>query len=128
MKFFEYLICCTSSSSISEASSSLRPDDSKCVVPVLQPDRPRYRDRRKCSISPRKSGSAPADWRPSLNAISEDNIVAVKRHNSSTSETTAKRKDSLMHKSKVRTSRSEDYRRAPMPDIIPAFAPTPFLF
>lgn len=107
MKFLKYIIWCTcSSSAISEASPS---DDFKGLDPVLQPESHQYRNRRQCSINSSKSGSATADWRPSLKAISEDNIAAVKRRNSTGSERTPKRKVSTMQKSKVPTRRSEDY-------------------
>lgn len=107
MKFFKYLISCTCfSTSISEASVS---DDFKALEPVSQPESHQNRNRRKCSINSSKPGSATADWRPSLKAISEDNIAAVKRRNSTGSERTLKRKVSAMQKSKVPTRRSEDY-------------------
>ncbi|KAL8098555.1 uncharacterized protein LOC141682856 [Apium graveolens] len=124
MTILEYLIRCTCcSSSVNEASAS---DGFKGLESVWQAESDESRNRRKCSI---KSGSAAAEWRPSLKAISEDNIVAVKRSNSSTgSEKTLKRKVSPMQKSKVPTRRSEDYRSPPIPGIIPAFAPTLFMF
>ncbi|KAK9005932.1 hypothetical protein V6N11_034986 [Hibiscus sabdariffa] len=75
------------------------------------------------------------EWKPSLYAISEDNVMAEKREKtqSKTASTTTnrvmKRKSmlGLCFKIHVR-NHSDDMGRNPEPVVLPTFSPTPFMF
>lgn len=137
MKFLlEFVTCCTPCRSFYK-TSSLPPaaDDTRSLVPTVPPSIPlgnrHYRSSKRWRTTASKSGPA-ADWRPSLNAISEDNaVVVVERGNRAAvagSERNLKRKVSPTPRSHVRNRRSDDYARAPIQAIMPAFSPTPFMF
>ncbi|XWS27917.1 hypothetical protein CRYUN_Cryun25bG0021500 [Craigia yunnanensis] len=78
-------------------------------------------------------GSMTPEWKPSLYVISEDNVKAKKKEKTPAEATTVdrvvKRKSTAGSCSKVHVrSYSDDIRRNPMPVVIPAFSPTPFMF
>ncbi|XP_021288757.1 uncharacterized protein LOC110419945 [Herrania umbratica] len=77
-------------------------------------------------------GVMAAEWKPSLNVISEDNVVAEKREKTppqqekTTADSVVKRKSSSGSRSKVHVrSNSDDIGRNPMLAVIPTFSPTP---
>ncbi|XP_010267837.1 PREDICTED: uncharacterized protein LOC104604953 [Nelumbo nucifera] len=78
----------------------------------------------------RTNSISTTQWRPSLCAISEDNVIAAvvtKAEQKVKSGKKAARKAGSRVKARVR-SYSDEYRRSPMPTVIPAFSPTAFLF
>ncbi|KAL8144546.1 hypothetical protein V2J09_017578 [Rumex salicifolius] len=76
------------------------------------------------------------DWKPSLHAIAEDNVVApVKARANKAAEqmtraaATARRNGKRCAPSAHSRGRGDNYSRDPMPMmVVPTFAPTPFMF
>ncbi|KAK9265982.1 hypothetical protein L1049_000054 [Liquidambar formosana] len=127
MKFLlEFVSCCGSnySSRPSEAPTSppARVEETRSLVP---PRRYRRRKRGRLGASGSVSAAA-AEWRPSLCAISEDNVVMEKEGRTVGSERTVKRKAQV--RVQVRSHSDEEFRQTPFPMVVPAFSPTPFLF
>ncbi|KAA8523760.1 hypothetical protein F0562_010183 [Nyssa sinensis] len=133
MRFFlEFVSCCgyACRSSDPTATPSPPPDETRSLVhspPPSQPNTCRYRRRKRGRVAVSRSGSV-VEWRPSLGAISEDNVVPEKeRPEAVRSERILKRKVASTARVHVRTY-SDDIGRTPLRAIIPAFSPTPFLF
>uniref|UniRef100_A0A5B6ZL02 Uncharacterized protein n=1 Tax=Davidia involucrata TaxID=16924 RepID=A0A5B6ZL02_DAVIN len=132
MKFLlEFVSCCGPASRPSVATTTPPPaEETRSLVhspPPSRTDNRRYRRRKRERMAASRSDSV-AEWRPSLCAISEDNIVPEKDARAAVgSERILKRKVASTARVHVR-SYSDDIGRAHLPAIIPAFSPTPFLF
>ncbi|KAK9284155.1 hypothetical protein L1049_023323 [Liquidambar formosana] len=70
-------------------------------------------------------------WRPALSVISEDGsaVSALERNGVRAVRTEKKPAGKVGSKPRDRVpNRGDEYRKAPMPMVIPAFSPTPFMF
>ncbi|KAM7492655.1 hypothetical protein LguiA_035576 [Lonicera macranthoides] len=131
MKFFflEFVYCCGYPYRPQAETSPSPPEETRSLSTSWTPVERRYRSRKRGRLASSRSGSA-ADWRPSLNAISEDNVPVERepRAAASSSERLIKQKVAPTARDRPRYHHTDDYRSAPFPAIIPAFSPTPFLF
>ncbi|KAI3457019.1 hypothetical protein Pfo_013682 [Paulownia fortunei] len=118
--FFEFVTCCGPCSSGTEAKRLL----------VVHETRRRV-GRKRGRL---RGGRGGCEWRPSLSSISEDNVLVAERINNierpaGGSRRSLKRKVSSTSQSdRARSSHNDAVRRGPLSAIVPAFAPTPFMF
>ncbi|CAK9150307.1 unnamed protein product [Ilex paraguariensis] len=121
MKFLlELVSCCGTISRPSVPTSPPPADETRCLVPSTPPESRRKRGR----VASKRSAYTP-QWRPSLHAISEDNVVVESKERAVVgSERVLKRKvEPPTGKVRIRSC-SDDSRRPPLQAIMP----TPFLF
>ncbi|KAL7103526.1 hypothetical protein ACP275_08G185000 [Erythranthe tilingii] len=120
MKFFLEFVACGGSWSSAD----------KTIIPAVQeePQRPIGRKQGKGRGGGR-------EWRPSLAPISEDVSTAERVNNVERTAAAAgwrrtlKRKiSSVSQRDRTRSSDCDYGRRAPLPHVMPAFSPTPFMF
>ncbi|KAL4334341.1 hypothetical protein GQ457_07G013880 [Hibiscus cannabinus] len=133
--FVEFMSCCVK---IPEASTTehtaavpMREETRSLMAPKMVTQRKKKKKRVKVATP----FSMTTEWKPSLYAISEDNVMVEKREKtqSKTASTTTnrvmKRKSmlGLCFKIHVR-SHNDDMGRNPEPVVLPTFSPTPFMF
>ncbi|GAV87774.1 hypothetical protein CFOL_v3_31200 [Cephalotus follicularis] len=103
-----------------------------CCLAVTSSQEPPFtttrRNRRRRIKRENGSDSISGEWKPSLVAISEDNIVTETRNQTTAGVGPAKivKRETGSHV-KVRSS-SDYYRQDTLPTVIPAFPPIPFMF
>ncbi|KAA8531807.1 hypothetical protein F0562_006476 [Nyssa sinensis] len=133
MRFFlEFVSCCGFAFCSLDLTTtpSPPPEETRSLVhspPLSQPNTCCYRRRKRGRVAVSRS-SWVVEWRPSLGAISKDNVVPEKEKPEVVrSERILKRKVASTARVHVRTY-SDDIGRTPLQAIIPAFSPIPFLF
>lgn len=128
--FFEFVSCCGPACRSAVITTGAKPAEERCV-PLYAASVP-VESRRKQS---RRAASRSGDWRPALNAISEDNVVVVAVERESRAAVGSERimkKRKVSHstsKVQVRKYSNHDFRQASFGGaMVPAFSPTPFFF
>ncbi|XP_004505423.1 uncharacterized protein [Cicer arietinum] len=129
MRFLlEFVSCCATPEKRASESSVLAEDEDRWLVPAPVVSVASASSRTRFRKKQRKAGAP--DWRPSLGPISEDVVVPPKAA-TITPGREAKKKTSARGATKVyRRSYSDVYQgsSSPVPTIMPAFSPTPFMF
>ncbi|KAL4279131.1 hypothetical protein GQ457_03G023560 [Hibiscus cannabinus] len=127
--FLEFVSCCVKSPQASTTEE---------VVPASGTEETRSLMAPKMAALKRKKKTVKVgtpEWKPSLYAISEDNVVAEKREKmlseaaTTAADRTVKRKSTPGSRSKIHVrSYIDDIGRNPEAVAIPTFSPTPFMF
>ncbi|KAK6132627.1 hypothetical protein DH2020_033550 [Rehmannia glutinosa] len=124
MKFLLEFVTCSGSCS----SEARRPAEETRLLVVQEPRRRVGRKQGKA-----RGGSGGGEWRPSLSSISEDVLMAeriknVERPAAGWRKSLQTKVSSVSQRDRSRSLDRYDDRRAPLPDIMPTFSPTPFMF
>ncbi|KAE8675225.1 Organic cation/carnitine transporter4 isoform 1 [Hibiscus syriacus] len=132
--FVEFVSCCVKNPEVSTTEEVVPAPRREETRSLMAPKMAALRKKNK-RVKVGTSFSMTPEWKPSLYAISEDNVMAEKREKmKSEAATTAadravKRKSTSGSRSKIHVrSDSGDIRRNPEPMAIPTFSPTPFMF
>ncbi|KAK8579148.1 hypothetical protein V6N13_142368 [Hibiscus sabdariffa] len=132
--FLEFVSCCVKSPQASTAEEVVPAPGREETRSLMTPKMAALR-RKKKTVKVGTPFSMTPEWKPSLYAISEDNVMAEKREKTqSETATTApdravKRKSTPGSRSKIHVrSYSDDIWRNPAAVAIPTFSPTPFMF
>ncbi|KAG6790553.1 hypothetical protein POTOM_006709 [Populus tomentosa] len=134
MKFLlEFVGCCGVSSGgggpkeVPESVGRLSEEETYALVAVRRNHRRKKRGRGSSTVGNNNSG---VEWKPTLSAISENNVAAVVGETGA--ERLVKRKGSVGGGGRARdiaslTDYVENYRRNRVMAVIPAFSPAPFM-
>ncbi|KAI9185514.1 hypothetical protein LWI28_008040 [Acer negundo] len=129
MRFLlEFVSCC----GCRESSRGVRPEEepskteeTKTLVSSIKRN---YRRRRRGRFGGGVQ-SEPAEWKPSLFAIMEDNVVMELEKKKSETERVTKRKSGVSHKSRPRVRNyGFEFGGSSLAPVFPAFSATPFMF
>ncbi|EOY12682.1 Uncharacterized protein TCM_031185 isoform 1 [Theobroma cacao] len=137
--FLEFVSCCVTSPQVSRnegeevVTAAVNPAMREETGTLMPPKVAALTKKKRVRVG--TPGVMAEEWKPSLNVISEDNVVAEKREKTppqqppqdkTTADRVVKRKSSSGSRSKVHVrSNSDDIGRNPMPAVISMFSPTP---
>ncbi|XP_022753632.1 uncharacterized protein LOC111301920 [Durio zibethinus] len=128
--FLEFVSCCVTTPEVAtdeEVVTAVTPPRREVTRPLMPP-KVAALSKKKMKVRVGTPGSMTPEWKPSLFVISEDNFIVEKREKTP-ADRVVKRKSTAGSRSKVHVrSCSDDMGRNPLPVVIPAFSPTPFIF